>query len=80
MYFLFWLVFSLQIVRSMCQWSGGIRMIEESIQQAYIESIENAKHYVYIENQFFISLSVSNSTVSNRVGEALFQRILRAHR
>jgi len=55
-------------------------MVEESIQQAYIESIENAQHYIYIENQFFISLAISNNVVTNRIGEALLQRILRAHR
>jgi phospholipase D1/2 len=71
---------SCQVLRSMTHWSGGIRITEDSIQQAYVESIENAKHYVYIENQFFVTQSVSNPQVQNRIGEALLQRILRAHR
>jgi phospholipase D1/2 len=41
-----------QIVRSSCDWSSGI-LPEHSIQNAYIEIIRSAQHYVYIENQFF---------------------------
>ena len=41
-----------QIVRSSADWSSGI-LTESSIQNAYIAAIESAKHYVYIENQFF---------------------------
>ena len=41
-----------QIVRSSADWSSGI-LLEHSIQNAYIEIIRNAKHFVYIENQFF---------------------------
>ena len=41
-----------QIVRSSADWSSGI-LLELSIQNAYIEIIRNAKHFVYIENQFF---------------------------
>lgn len=64
----------------MAQWSAGIQTIEDSIQQAYVDSIHNAKHYVYIENQFFISLAGPNNQVQNRIGEALLHRILQAHR
>ena len=55
-------------------------MVEDSLMQAYIDSIENSKHYIYIENQFFISLAQANPNVQNRIGEALLQRVLRAHR
>ena len=41
-----------QIVRSSADWSSGI-LTEHSIQNAYIEVIRNAQHFVYIENQFF---------------------------
>lgn len=41
-----------QLVRSSSDWSSGI-LIEHSIQNAYCEVIRNAKHLVYIENQFF---------------------------
>ena len=33
-------------------WSSGI-LNEHSIQNAYCETIRNAQHFVYIENQFF---------------------------
>ncbi|XP_037086463.1 phospholipase D2-like isoform X5 [Pollicipes pollicipes] len=69
-----------QIVRSASQWSAGIKDTEDSIQQAYVDLISRARHYIYIENQFFISLCGINADVSNRVCEALFQRILRAHK
>ena len=41
-----------QILRSSTLWSQGVDM-ERSIQDAYLTSIENAKHFIYIENQFF---------------------------
>ena len=41
-----------QIVRSSADWSSGI-LTEHSIMNAYKEIIRNAKHLVYIENQFF---------------------------
>ena len=40
--------------------------------------ITNAKYYIYIENQFFVSL-IGDSTVRNGIADALFKRILRAH-
>jgi phospholipase D1/2 len=41
-----------QIVRSSDDWSSGI-LNEHSIQNAYCETIRNAQHFIYIENQFF---------------------------
>ena len=50
-----------QIVRSSADWSSGI-LLEHSIQNAYIEVIRNAQHFVYIENQFFSkSRNLTNS-------------------
>ncbi|XP_037525150.1 phospholipase D1 [Rhipicephalus sanguineus] len=69
-----------QILRSASNWSTGIKAVESSIHSAYIDNIVNAKHYIYIENQFFITLEQGNPTVENQIGEALFQRILKAHR
>ena len=43
-----------QIVRSSADWSSGI-LHDNSIQNAYCEVIEKAEHYVYIENQIFIT-------------------------
>ncbi|XP_046564416.1 phospholipase D1-like [Haliotis rubra] len=69
-----------QILRSTSGWSAGIEAIENSIQEAYIHCIENSKHYIYIENQFFITQIDNSSSVSNDVGNALYKRILRAYR
>uniref|UniRef100_W5N7K7 Phospholipase D2 n=1 Tax=Lepisosteus oculatus TaxID=7918 RepID=W5N7K7_LEPOC len=66
-----------QILRSVDRWSAGT--CECSIHRAYIDTIESSEHYVYIENQFFISCSDEKS-VFNRIGDALVDRILRAHR
>ncbi|KND02124.1 uncharacterized protein SPPG_02618 [Spizellomyces punctatus DAOM BR117] len=44
----------IQILRSASQWSAGTPR-EKSINNAYIDLIRNSKHYVYIENQFFIT-------------------------
>lgn len=54
--------------------------MEQSIHDAYIDVINRAQHYIYIENQFFISLPYSNPNTKNQIAEALFKRITRAHR
>ncbi|XP_053428704.1 phospholipase D1 isoform X2 [Nycticebus coucang] len=68
-----------QLLRSAADWSAGIKYHEESIHTAYVYVIENSKHYIYIENQFFISCA-DDKTVFNKVGDAIAQRILKAHR
>lgn len=58
----------------------GIQHIEHSIQNAYCKAIQLSDHFVYIENQFFItSTTVEGTVIENRVGDALVSRILRAH-
>lgn len=70
-----------QILRSSCQWSLGIKKPEHSIQNAYLRAIEQSEHFVYIENQFFISSTFYESTeIENRIGDAIVERIVRAHR
>ncbi|XP_071133944.1 phospholipase D1-like isoform X1 [Mytilus edulis] len=69
-----------QILRSAGGWSCGIQKRETSIQTAYLHCIESAKHYIYIENQFFITYIGDHAVVKNEIGEALFKRIVRAHR
>lgn len=75
-------------------WSIGTQTIESSIQNAYIQMIDAAKYYIYIEvgasgartratreflqNQFFITVS-NDTIVKNQLAEALFRRVLRAH-
>ncbi|KAG0348929.1 hypothetical protein BG004_003646 [Podila humilis] len=69
-----------QILRSSTIWSQGVD-VERSIQDAYISCIENAKHFIYIENQFFVTLAVEdgNPDIKNLIGLALVNRIVRAH-
>ncbi|XP_022618041.1 phospholipase D2-like [Seriola dumerili] len=66
-----------QVLRSADRWSTGT--CENSILNAYIHTIENSEHYIYIENQFFISCA-DGKTVHNGIGDAIVKRILRAHR
>ncbi|EPS62209.1 hypothetical protein M569_12584, partial [Genlisea aurea] len=68
-----------QVIRSVSQWSAGTSQVEESIHAAYRSLIEKAEHFVYIENQFFISGLSDDEVIQNRVLESLYQRIKRAH-
>ncbi|KAI9782641.1 MAG: Phospholipase D1 [Peltula sp. TS41687] len=70
-----------QILRSSCWWSMGTPdKTEHSIMNAYVKSIEQSEHYVYIENQFFISsCEVEGTRVENLIGDALVERAVRAH-
>ncbi|CAH0395463.1 unnamed protein product [Bemisia tabaci] len=70
-----------QVVRSVGHWSAGFLdedLWEGSIHEAYVDIIAKSRHYIYIENQFFIT-SCGNP-VQNQVGNALYKRILRAYR
>ena len=63
---------NLQIIRSACDWSVGLEKTETSILNAYYDLIDNSKHFIYIENQFFVSksysdLEASSSTVTTKV-------------
>ncbi|KAJ7872003.1 hypothetical protein B0H14DRAFT_3439215 [Mycena olivaceomarginata] len=40
--------------------------------------IEEAEHFIYIENQFFISSTYDNDEVKNQIAGALVERIIRA--
>lgn len=69
-----------QLLRSAGNWSLGLKEREQSIQNAYLKLIEASEHFVYIENQFFITSCVVDGTViHNRIGDALVERIIRAH-
>ena len=54
-----------QVLRSSCDWSVGIKKKENSILQAYIELIRESKHYIYIENQFFVSKAFDDDDKKN---------------
>lgn len=67
-----------QVVRSSADWSSGI-LTEHSIQNAYAEVIRNAQHYVYIENQFFITATGEKQTpINNTIGRAIVDACVRA--
>ncbi|KAH6659345.1 hypothetical protein BKA67DRAFT_652577 [Truncatella angustata] len=69
----------IQLCRSCTDWSSG-HPTEHSIQNAYIDAIANAQHFVYIENQFFITAtSDEQRPVHNKIGGAIVDRIIRAH-
>uniref|UniRef100_A0A8C9TTN3 Phospholipase n=1 Tax=Scleropages formosus TaxID=113540 RepID=A0A8C9TTN3_SCLFO len=68
-----------KVLRSASDWSAGIKYHEESIHNAYVHVISNSKHYIYIENQFFISCA-DNKHVFNKIGDAIAERIIRAFR
>lgn len=71
-----------QICRSAGPWSlGTASTVEHSIQNAYLKAIQMSEHFVYIENQFFVTSTETRGTViENLIGEALVSRIIRAHR
>ncbi|KAI2472482.1 phospholipase D/nuclease [Annulohypoxylon bovei var. microspora] len=67
-----------QIVRSSADWSSGI-LTDHTIQNAYSEIISNAQHYVYIENQFFITATGDQqSPIHNTVGKSIVDACVRA--
>ena len=82
--------FNIQALRSVSEWSIGKTDTECSILKAYYKLIDNAKHYIYIENQFFISKPYSekerkesglnlNKLVENEIALHIRQRIERAY-
>ncbi|KAI1308093.1 phospholipase [Xylaria venustula] len=70
---------NIQLCRSACEWSAG-HPTEHSIANAYVHAIENAQHYVYIENQFFITATGDKQyPIENTIGASIVSRITRAH-
>jgi len=67
-----------QLVRSSADWSSGI-LTEQSIQNAYCQVIRGAQHFVYIENQFFITATGEHQApVHNQIGAAIADACIRA--
>ena len=79
--------FKIQALRSVSQWSIGKTITERSILEGYYKLIDNAKHYIYIENQFFVTKSYSederkknlDKLVENEIGLHIRARIERAY-
>jgi len=82
--------FKIQALRSVCYWSIGKKQVERSILKGYYQLIDNSKHYIYIENQFFITKPFSederknsnldlDKLVKNEIGLHIRSRIERAY-
>ncbi|KAI9725434.1 MAG: Phospholipase D1 [Chrysothrix sp. TS-e1954] len=71
----------IQMLRSASEWSIGTpNTVEHSIMNAYVKLIEDSEHFVYIENQFFISsCEFDGHQINNHIGDALVERIVRAY-
>ena len=69
-----------QILRSCGPWSIGTpNKVEHSIMNAYVHLIKHSEHFMYMENQFFVtSCVVEGTTIHNKIGDALVERIIRA--
>ena len=71
-----------QICRSAGPWSLNTpKTVEHSIQNAYLKTIQLSEHFIYIENQFFVTSTAAQGVhIENSIGLALVERIVRAHR
>ncbi|CAF5027830.1 unnamed protein product, partial [Rotaria sp. Silwood1] len=71
---------NVQYARSVGPWSAGTKSEKLSIHNGYIQMIDIAKHFIYIENLLFITI-VQDSVVQNQLANVLFRRIIeRAHK
>ena len=81
-----------QVLSSISKWSNGLEKTENSILNAYYQLIQNSKHYIFIENPFFISKSWTekekkdnidknqkNDIVKNEISLCIRRRIEQAY-
>ena len=66
-----------QVLRSVCEWCTGMDQIENSILKAYYRLIENSKHYIFIENQFFVSKSYNKEEEDSEAGKKSISSIVK---
>lgn len=66
-----------RVLRSASQWSLGLTEPESSIYEAYIKVIRESQHFIYIENQFFVS-STAGPEVNNSIAQEIVARIVLA--
>ena len=82
---------SVHVLRSVSEWNAGVNQTERSILNEYYHLIRSAKHYIYIENQFFVSKSWNmkerennekciNDEVQNKIAYYIRKRIEKAYR
>lgn len=71
-----------QLTRSSSKWSTGLNpdQHEMSIQNAYIQSIQSAEHFIYIENQFFMSSTADEKIVKNQIVQSIVFKIIEMHK
>ena len=73
---------NVQVLRSVGEWSLGLKSKENSILEAYYQLIENSQHYIFIENQFFISRPFDDNEkqylVETKIALYLINRIIKA--
>ncbi|CAG8492249.1 5229_t:CDS:10 [Ambispora gerdemannii] len=72
---------NVQLLRSSAEWSSGVKQ-ELSIYNAYIDLIRKSKHFIYIENQFFVTSTGESdkpNPIQNIIGQELVNRIIKAH-
>ncbi|KAK9712377.1 hypothetical protein K7432_007180 [Basidiobolus ranarum] len=69
-----------QVLGCSSEGSSGI-YIEPYVYDAYVWWFRQAKPFIYIENQFFVTSAADTSgyTVKNKIGMALVERIKKAH-
>eukprot|EP01117_Protostelium_nocturnum_P008284 TRINITY_DN2958_c0_g2_i2.p1 TRINITY_DN2958_c0_g2~~TRINITY_DN2958_c0_g2_i2.p1 ORF type:complete len:1421 (-),score=501.03 TRINITY_DN2958_c0_g2_i2:57-4319(-) len=65
---------SVQLLRSAGVWSAGLSFTEVSIYKAYLTAIKQAKHFIFIENQYFIS-SINRMRPKNKILKTLHKRL-----
>jgi phospholipase D1/2 len=69
-----------RLLRSASEWNSTVKT-EHSFLDSYLELIENSQHYIYIENQYFISQNENTENgIKNKLGFAIINRILKAHK
>lgn len=68
--------FCIQPLRSANLWSIGVNPQENSIQRTYVDMIQKAQRYIYIENQFFISSTAGNDGEPGKVHNTIVQSIV----
>ena len=68
---------TVQVLRSVSEWCTGMDQVENSILKAYCRLIENSKHYIFIENQFFISKSYDKTEEDSDAGKSSISSIVK---
>ena len=82
---------NVHVLRSVSEWNSGVNQTERSILNEYYHLIRSARHYIYIENQFFVSKSWNkkerennehciSDEVQNKIAYYIRKRIEKAYR